>query len=243
MPKQTPFSRQQRQARQAGSGSSTLKSSTLTGQDKPLVTGSVTAPGFDFNSLMGQSASSAIQSLGTLSAPAPQLTKKEKQTAKRQALLKRLDPSPSSPYPISASAARRMKRKQKERLAGGTMDDLTLALTNTVQADDNTEEDEDEVENKAENKANRQQADRKSATSAGKIGEGSGKGLSAKQRNKALQTEAARLPQIQAHPAFKASPWETIRLHAQNSVQMKKPVAKQSKKVAVEGGGMDGIES
>lgn len=135
------------------------------------------------------------------------------------------------------------------------MEDLTLALTSVegFEKDSGEEPDGDKVncDQSADQKA-REQSKSQGHKARGlneKIGAGSGKGLSAKQRNQALfvllpsnfscsplrnligvwglqsQTEAARLPQIQSHPAFKASPWETIRLHAQNSVQMKRKVA------------------
>lgn len=56
------------------------------------------------------------------------------------------------------------------------------------------------------------------------------------------QKEAARLPQILSHPSYAASPFETIRLHAQNTLVQRAAPPKRGKK-APKGGAGDGSMS
>ncbi|KAF7320438.1 hypothetical protein MKEN_00828700 [Mycena kentingensis (nom. inval.)] len=120
---------------------------------------------------------------------APALKKKEKQQIKRDALRQRLETS-TSPY--SKSHQRRLKRKEREQLAGNTMNDLQDALES--------------------------QPKKKVKLKPGQIGEGKNATLSQAQRQKALQTERLRHPQILNNSDFTKNPFETIRLHAQNTL-------------------------
>lgn len=108
------------------------------------------------------------------------------------------DSASSSPYTLSASAARRAKRKSKTELTGGSLSALNLALAATPTAaptaeDDDEEEDEEEwygeewegTSRRAKKEANRK-AKAAAAFDEGKIGEGKGKQMSAKARGKAL---------------------------------------------------------
>jgi hypothetical protein len=130
--------------------------------------------------------------------PVPHLTKKEKQTAKRQALLSRLNPSAgatSHPYALSASSLRRAKRKEKEKLTGGGLGGMADAL-GALEREAATREDEaleramdgepegEDGEEQDPWKVLEEQEQREKEQ--GKIGSGKAKGLSAKQRNKAL---------------------------------------------------------
>lgn len=66
--------------------------------------------------------------------------------------------------------------------------------------------------------------------------------------------EAARIPAILQHPAYKADPWATIRLHASNSLELKPGVGATAQtnpeehstaggRKGVSSGGMEGIEA
>ncbi|KAJ7070922.1 ribosome biogenesis protein SLX9-domain-containing protein [Mycena amicta] len=130
---------------------------------------------------------------------APTLKKKEKQQIKRDALRQRLE-ADSSPY--SKSHERRVKRKAKEQLAGATMDDIQAAL---VAVDEPAPV---EAANSARPKPK---------AKPGQIGEGKPATLSQKQRQKVLQTERLRHPQILREFAL-TNPFQTIRTHTQNTL-------------------------
>ncbi|KAJ7235902.1 hypothetical protein B0H12DRAFT_133765 [Mycena haematopus] len=110
---------------------------------------------------------------------APALKKKEKQQLKREALLQRLE---SSHSPYSKSHERRQKRKAKERLAGGDLNAIQMALAavdeaeapELLQPEDAMPEDAAKVKQK------------KQKPKPGQIGEGKGATLSKTQRKRAL---------------------------------------------------------
>ena len=91
---------------------------------------------------------------------------------------------------MSASALRRHKKKEKEKLAGGGLTDIGLALQGVAEREETLaaeqaaaegEEGEEEEENGWEFKEVK-----KKPVEKGKIGEGKARGLSAKERNNAV---------------------------------------------------------
>jgi len=151
--------------------------------------------------------------------PLPQLKKKEKQQLKHQAFVEKLE-SRSSPY--SKSHARRLKRKAKESLVTD-LNDVGAALS-ALSADL-------QVEPSGAGPQQQQSGEpgerpRPKPTPAGKIGEGKGMPLSKAQRKRALQVERIRQPLIRTNTTFASNPFETIRMHAQNTLVMhQKPAA------------------
>ncbi|KAJ7225412.1 ribosome biogenesis protein SLX9-domain-containing protein, partial [Mycena pura] len=140
------------------------------------------------------------------------LKKKEKQQLKRDALLQRLEPNHS---PYSKSHTRRLKRKANEQLAGVSLDDMQLALAAVDDASGSvhippqaiTEEQPDLTHKMPKLKPRSTQ-----------IGEGKGVPLSKTQRQRALQLEKLRHPLILANAEFSSNPFQTIRIHAQNTL-------------------------
>jgi len=145
------------------------------------------------------------------SEPLPQLTKKEKQELKHQAFVERLE-SKGSPY--SKSHARRLKRKAKESL----ITDLTDvgAVISAMNAELQTDPSAADPQQPGESG----EKPRPKEIPMGKIGEGKGVPLSKAQRKRALQIERIRQPLIRNNTTFSANPFETIRLHAQNTLIM-----------------------
>ncbi|KAH9922990.1 ribosome biogenesis protein SLX9-domain-containing protein [Amylocystis lapponica] len=141
------------------------------------------------------------------------LKKKEKQALKHELFLKRLE---SSRSPYSKSHERRLKRKAKEQVAGG-MGDVKAALS-ALEDDipqavlDSTHEDvTGDVVSEERPKV-------KPRPKPGKIGEGKGAPLSKAQRKRMLEAERMRIPMILSTPEFAANPFQTIRIHAQNTL-------------------------
>jgi len=147
----------------------------------------------------------------TEAADAKPMKKKEKQLLKHEEFLKRLE---SSRPQHSKSHERRMKRKAKEQVAGG-LTEIQAAIAALEAADtvadlpvvgESSHPNEDAAEAKPPK------------GKSGQIGEGRGATLSKAQRKRALQTERLRMPLIRSNPQFSASPFETIRTHAQNTL-------------------------
>ncbi|KAF9452666.1 hypothetical protein P691DRAFT_660368, partial [Macrolepiota fuliginosa MF-IS2] len=147
--------------------------------------------------------------LAALSAPTPQEapTKKEKQALKRETFLHKIG---ALKTPYSKSHTRREKRKVKEQLAGGGLNDIQTILS-TIAAD---EGDEDQTGSNPQE----QQTKFKPQQKATKIGEGKNMPLSKNQRKRALQMEQFRQPLIRSTPEFTKNPFQTIRTHAQNTL-------------------------
>ncbi|KAH8988916.1 ribosome biogenesis protein SLX9-domain-containing protein [Lactarius akahatsu] len=165
--------------------------------------------------------------------PATILNKKEKRILKHELFIERLE---ASRAPYSKSHARRLKRKERERLAGGGMESLASALpsiTTDVVIATGTSKSAGEGPNTSAGSARPTAA----ASTAepdpmfvpdpeapspparlGQIGQGKGTPLTRSQRRRALKAERFRQPLIRADPAFATNPFGTIRTHAQNTL-------------------------
>ncbi|KAL7417531.1 ribosome biogenesis protein SLX9-domain-containing protein [Mrakia frigida] len=240
-PKSAPFSRRPTTTTSSSSAASHAKAVQLPSRTKPKPPPGLhqqdrdddkSSTGLQFGELLGQSGEDAIRALASSkpddadSDEHPQLSKKAKQTLKRNALLSRLNPSFPTTYDhqhtMSSSALRRHKKKEKEKLAGGALTDLGLALAGVAQIEEDLllAQDEEEGEEEEQGWEFKESKREKKAVvvEKGKIGEGKARGLNAKERSQAVKLESSRLPQILSHPSYAASPWETIRLHAQNTL-------------------------
>ncbi|KAH9064267.1 ribosome biogenesis protein SLX9-domain-containing protein [Lactarius vividus] len=175
---------------------------------------------------------------GDSSRPATTVTlnKKEKRILKHELFIERLE---ASRAPYSKSHARRLKRRERERLAGGGMESLESALpsitTDVVIATG--------ISKSAVEGPNTPAGSAKSLAAAptgssaepdpkfvpdpeapppparlGQIGQGQGTPLTRSQRRRALKAERFRQPLIRADPAFATNPFGTIRTHAQNTL-------------------------
>lgn len=156
------------------------------------------------------------------------MKKKEKLAVKKDAFLNRLALSDSSSHPYSKSHARRMKRKEREQVAGGLSDikdaigDLlgdeapseTIAESNKKAA--KRKQTEMDVEGDEEPKKTK-------TVQAGVIGQGKSTTLTKAQRKRALELERLRHPRILSNPAYSSNPFETIRTHAQNTLVKHQP--------------------
>ncbi|TFK41047.1 ribosome biogenesis protein SLX9-domain-containing protein [Crucibulum laeve] len=138
------------------------------------------------------------------------LSKKQKQQLKREALLQKLEGSKS---PYSKSHNRRLKRKANEQIAGG-LDDIQAVIT----ALDDTAPSQPSDEHAQSDSMTTEGEKAKANPKIGKIGEGKGVPLSKRQRKRALQLERVRHPLILTNSHFSSNPFETIRLHAQNTL-------------------------
>ncbi|KAG6879722.1 hypothetical protein C0992_012325 [Termitomyces sp. T32_za158] len=151
---------------------------------------------------------SGCEILQNLSSPeVPALKKKEKMQAKHDALMQGLEKSSSL---HSKSHARRLKRKAKEQIAYG-LDDMRTAIAALDQ-------DIPTLIEQPEMKTLHVDPQPKKRLKFGLIGEGKKATLSNSQRKHALQLERVRHPLILANPDFASSPFQTIRIHAQNTL-------------------------
>ncbi|KDQ19943.1 hypothetical protein BOTBODRAFT_169983 [Botryobasidium botryosum FD-172 SS1] len=155
--------------------------------------------------LARRQASEILEALNT-EEPRAQLTKKEKLQLKHQTFMERLE-TRSSPY--SKSHARRLKRKAKEALVTDFKD--IGAVLSAMTEDTHTDPAPTADSNVQGEKPRPKQV-------SGKIGEGKGVTLTAAQRKKALHIERIRQPLIRTNATFSSNPFETIRLHAQNTL-------------------------
>ncbi|KAK1927268.1 hypothetical protein DB88DRAFT_477422 [Papiliotrema laurentii] len=143
-------------------------------------------------------------------------------------------PEVISPHPYSRSHVRREKRKAKQHLAGGDLGHLSTALSEVM--GDAAPPSPPPTKNKL-GQHPKPTVVKKKGEDRGKIGEGRGRTMSEHARRKQIALEAKRIPAIVQHPAYKASPWSTIRLHASNSLATVPPVG--SKKPEKATGGME----
>ena len=134
-----------------------------------------------------------------------------------------------SRLPYSKSHARRLKRKAKEELAGGTLSDIQSAIA-AMESDEKTSG-EELLPESSKNGPFKPPAKK---LNTGLIGEGKGTPLSQNQRKNALyapyfepkdcadqparKLERMRHPMIIANSDFKANPFRAIRTHAQNTL-------------------------
>ncbi|KAF8547126.1 hypothetical protein OG21DRAFT_1425404, partial [Imleria badia] len=141
-------------------------------------------------------------------APASVSSKKGKQELKHEAFIDRIK---SSCTPYSKVQKRRFNRKQREQLGGGlgSIEAVISAL------------EEEEISSPAEaqpNAATSQQRPQAKAKT-GIMGEGKGVPLTKAQRKHALELERLRHPLILTNPQYAANPFQTIRTHAQNTLE------------------------
>ncbi|CAD6587008.1 MAG: hypothetical protein CYPHOPRED_003759 [Cyphobasidiales sp. Tagirdzhanova-0007] len=178
--------------------------------------------GLDF----GQSTSNSteLDSAADSGSFAGVVTKKEKKKSKREALMQRLAERARPESPYSRSHNRRVKRREKQSLGLGSIEAaLEEAVTprSAVWEPVSINTIPDATVSKSKDSPILRQSQTKSKKLAlpGKIGaDTTRKQLSSKQRQNMLKHEQNRLPAILAHKSFATSPFETIRLHAQNTV-------------------------
>ncbi|KAF9499763.1 hypothetical protein BDN71DRAFT_60056 [Pleurotus eryngii] len=114
----------------------------------------------------------------------------------------------SAQTPYSKSHNRRMKRKAKEQVAGG-LSSMYEAIS--IMAEEASLPQDDL-------KADSLSTDQPARPKPGQIGQGKSFPLSNAQRKRALELEKLRQPLILSTPEFAASPFQTIRQHAANSL-------------------------
>ncbi|KAN0135749.1 Ribosome biogenesis protein SLX9 domain containing protein [Lactarius tabidus] len=157
------------------------------------------------------------------------LNKKEKRILKHELFIERLE---ASRTPYSKSHARRLKRKERERLAGSGMESLKTALP-SITSSKSAGEDPGGMTTSAKSTAATSTGPSAESECApapdteapspptprlGQIGQGKGTPLTRSQRRRALKAERFRQPLIRADPSFTANPFGTIRTHAQNTL-------------------------
>ncbi|ORX38381.1 hypothetical protein BD324DRAFT_649753 [Kockovaella imperatae] len=122
-------------------------------------------------------------------------------------------PVPAHPY--SRSHVRREKRKAKQQLAGGQLHDMAVALSQSL--GETEPESKARVRTKEEKEKERQRREQEQKVGA----VGKSRTLKERKRRKEITTEARRLPAVVNLPVFKQNPWETIRIHATNTIALK----------------------
>ncbi|KAG9314463.1 ribosome biogenesis protein SLX9-domain-containing protein [Chiua virens] len=148
--------------------------------------------------------------------------KKEKQQLKHEAFIDRTQTrliqtqvSYHLPAPYSKAQRRRFNRKQREQVGGGLG-----AIEAAISALDN-EEVLPPDEAPSDNLASQQRSHAK--TRPGLIGEGKGVPLTKAQRKRVLETEKFRHPLILKSSHYASNPFQTIRTHAQNTLEKHVP--------------------
>ncbi|KAI0034285.1 ribosome biogenesis protein SLX9-domain-containing protein, partial [Vararia minispora EC-137] len=144
------------------------------------------------------------------------LKKKEKRQLKHELFLERLEINRA---PYSKSHARRLKRKERDQLASGSLTDLAAALAKV----DAPATGPSVLASSSEKKDTLSGAEPVQKAQPGQIGAGKSAPLKVSKRKQALRVEQFRMPQILANPAFASSPFETIRTHAKNTLVQHKP--------------------
>ncbi|KAI9572863.1 ribosome biogenesis protein SLX9-domain-containing protein [Boletus coccyginus] len=141
--------------------------------------------------------------------PAAIVSKKGKQQLKHEAFIDRIK---SSSAPYSKAQRRRFRRRQREQLGGG-LDSIGAVISALEE-----EEISSPAETQSANDATSQQRPQAKA-GTGLIGEGKGVPLTKTQRKHALEMERLRHPLILTNPQYAANPFQTIRTHAQNTLE------------------------
>lgn len=139
----------------------------------------------------------------------PGLSKKEKQRRKHEAFVDKLA---STLLPYSKAQRRRFNKKTCEQVGGG-MADMDLALSALQEKDPSLEAAKGLHTDSVTPSSTVKQ------TTTGRIGKSKGVPLSKAQRKRALEVENLRHPLILSDPQFSSSPFETIRIHAQNTLE------------------------
>ncbi|KAG8966078.1 hypothetical protein FRC03_012562 [Tulasnella sp. 419] len=159
--------------------------------------------------------------------PVPAITKKEKLQIKHQAFLERLG---SSDAPYSKSHQRREKRKQKEALVTDFAD-VNAAMDAVVSKDLGETLSEEATSSKPSGVSNKKTVP---IIKPGQIGESKDSTLTVAQRKRVLEMERMRHPLILANASYASNPFETIRIHAENTLIKHKPPAKDRQSQAAE---------
>jgi len=144
-----------------------------------------------------------LDSLSTVPATA---RKKEKQQLKHEAFIDRIK---TYAVPYSKAQKRRFNKKQREQLGGGL--GSIEAVISTLEEKETTQD--------AESIAVTSQERSQTKVSVGRIGEGKDATLTKAQRKHVLATERFRQPRILASPEYATNPFQTIRIHAQNTLE------------------------
>jgi len=168
----------------------------------------------EVGSAAGRSAADVLRSMDEESHLSG-LKKKERQQSKRDALLQRLEPKHS---PYSKSHTKRLRQKANEQLAGTSLDDMQLALAAVDDASGSVQIPEEIAQATTEEQPHLTHKKPKLKATSTQIGEGKGAPLSKTQRQRALQLEKLRHPLILANAEFSSNPFQTIRIHAQNTL-------------------------
>lgn len=139
----------------------------------------------------------------------------------------------SSTTPYSKAQKRRFNRKQREQLVGGGLGSIEAVISAL---------EEKEISSPAETQSDAATSQQRpqAKAGAGLIGEGKGVPLTKAQRKRALcvvnndvsswpklntsrEMERLRHPLILTNPQYSANPFQTIRTHAQNTLEKRKP--------------------
>ncbi|KAI6133156.1 ribosome biogenesis protein SLX9-domain-containing protein [Pisolithus croceorrhizus] len=147
------------------------------------------------------------ETLGPLAGTLPGLSKKEKQRSKHEAFI---DELASTVSPYSKTQRRRFNKKMREQVGGG-MADMDLALSALQEENPSLEP--------AKGSDSVTPSSTVKQTVTGQIGKGKGVPLTKAQRKRTLQVENLRHPLILSDPQFASNPFETIRIHAQNTLE------------------------
>jgi len=146
--------------------------------------------------------------LDSVNAAPPVVSKKDKQQLKHEAFIDRIT---SSATPYSKAQRRRFNKKQREQLGGG-LGSIEVAISAL-------EEKEIPPPAEAESDISPSQHQSHSKGRTGLIGESKGVPLTKTQRKRVLETEKLRHPLILTNPQYAANPFQTIRTHAQNTLE------------------------
>ncbi|KIJ21642.1 hypothetical protein PAXINDRAFT_165081 [Paxillus involutus ATCC 200175] len=148
--------------------------------------------------------------IDSLNEAPPVVGKKTKQKLKHEAFIDRLK-SPITPY--TKAQRRRFNRKQREQVGGG------LGSIQAVISALEEKEPSPESEKAQQPNDHSQPQPTKAKAKAGPMGAGKGVPLTKSQRKRALDMERLRHPLILSNPEFAANPFQTIRTHAQNTLE------------------------
>ncbi|KAI6136732.1 ribosome biogenesis protein SLX9-domain-containing protein [Pisolithus sp. B1] len=170
--------------------------------NRPFAVSDASAEAFE----TGASTSSE-ETLGPLAGTLPGLSKKEKQRRKHEAFIDKLA---STVPPYSKTQRRRFNKKTREQVGGG-MADVDLALSALQEENPSLEP--------AKGSDSVTPSSTVKQTVTGRIGKGKGVPLTKAQRKRTLQVENLRHPLILSDPQFASNPFETIRIHAQNTLE------------------------
>ncbi|KAF9229408.1 hypothetical protein BS17DRAFT_20701 [Gyrodon lividus] len=146
-------------------------------------------------------------------APPVVVGKKVKQQLKHEAFIDRLK---SSVIPYSKAQRRRFNRKQREQVGGGLG-----SIEAVISALDEKEPSPESERVQSEDHSRPQPTTTKSKV--GRMGIGKGVPLTKAQRKRALEMERLRHPLILSNPQFAADPFQTIRIHVQNTLEKHAP--------------------